>query len=287
MSTWEPSTLVAWDFALEETTFDINLVTATSTHTVTVPAGTYRFLLGDGSTDLLQVLTAVMNTPSPSLPGGVTFAVTLDANGWVRITCTGDTFVSDDAVTRLGLTDLGRILGVEDTITATSEFEADYGPWYTLIGAGYDGVEQHHPLVAAERTSDGRVIGWKGGSRHFSRKLTFDFIPLDINRAAEAEACPHTPWRPTLDRLGAVGSTTDNRPWSWMDNLSEAVGRRCAWTAHDLQALRSSTTERYLLGYVAPETLKNHEARRADPRWDRWVSSELELVTDGTSGTRA
>lgn len=285
MSTWAPSTLVAFDFDLAETEFEVELIAAATTITVTVPAGTYRVLLGDASTDLLQVLEDALNTAS-GLPGGTTFAVTLGANGWVRIVCSGDTFSSLGG-SRLGLTDLGRILGVEDSITAGAEFEGDYGPWYTILGAGYDGVEQVRSFGAAERTTNGRVIGWRSGVRALSRRITFDLVPVDVERAADADGCSHTPWRPTLDRLDEVGSTTDNRPWSWMDNLDVAVGRRCAWTAHDLQELRTSTEVSYLIGYVAPESLKNLDAQRQDPRWVRWVTAELELLTDGSNGTRA
>lgn len=272
-----PFTLTASD--------SIAIVISGTTYTATVAAGTYRVNLATSATDAIRVLQAALNA-APSLPGGVSFAVALDGDtGLVTITCTGATCKLPDLYNSV----IGCALGFSVTLTsyATSTFTATRQPWYVAWFSGlYGGVWQAKRSGAIERTAGGVVYGFAGTLATEEREFTAEVVPWSPELCAQ-EGLYTTPARPSeAYSTDLAGTSTKARAWGLTDVWTAAQNGLCALAVGDWQTQRSSTSDRYFLGYVA-DTLP--ELTRADDRWQAFVTTKLRFVrpTSGASGTRA
>lgn len=183
---------------------------------------------------------------------------------------------------------LNRILGFIPTSGAASS-TADEPPMYLgLFVGGQGGTWDHVLSVSSETTAGGTVYGFDAGASHWRRTVTWSMVPATQDYATDA-GYPGTPLRPTLEHWASLGSTATARRWSVADLLAVSQNADAGLTVSDFQALRTSTTTRYHLGRLAPETLQALRTQRQDARWPRYESWEMGFVSPGTAptGTRA
>lgn len=283
-ASWSITAALAVPFTLTSTSFEFSI--GVTTYTATVAAGTYRISLASSTADILRVVSAAMLAATPSVPGGMTLDVSLDATtGLVTVT-------SNNALklTTLHSTLLGRILGVDTpTGSAALVVTADRQPWYLALFCGlHGGAWKPSRSGAVERTAGGVVYSFAGTLASYDRELMASLIPWGPTEATEAE-CPATPFYPLPQYREALGVTSTARVWGLLDvwtaaqNAGASIG--CALST-TWQTARASTTERYDVGSLAADVL---EPTRQDERWARYLSTRFSFVlpTSGQTGTRA
>jgi hypothetical protein len=271
---------LAIPFAFATETWDF--VIGSTTYTVTMTAGSaYRMLLGTSSTDFLRLVEGCMNACSPSLPGGVSFSVSIGAGGLVSITISSGTWRS----TSLDSARTGLLLGIGSSVssnaaTHTGEVQPKY---LVLCACAYDGVWKASTPIGAEQTAGGRVVAFRAGETSRSRTYRLELIPRTPEDCT-AESSTATPWHPSEAYWSSLGDTATLRAWSWEDNLRVAHGALCGWT-EDYQAARVSTSARYFCVYVGAETLSEPDVEPMDPSWTAYANARLTLVQPTTGGT--
>lgn len=278
------SAMAATTFAYAGGTVSIETSTSGGALTATVPAvAGARVHLASSTSDLIRVLVAAMNA-APGLPGGVTFAATLGTDGRVTITCTGDTWKSAD----LHTTAVGRILGWS---SSASPFSASHTATLQPMHVAYAvSVELSHRRSTRQggyaTTHGGRVYGWGASTYAHRRELRLAFVPRSPS-IATAVGSPATPLEPADAYRDSYGSTATARAWSWQDLAAVAPNAAVAWTG-EFQALRTSTTDAYDVGYLAPEALMELTDEQLDPSWDCYHTLPLTLhLPSGGSATRS
>lgn len=291
---WTVTSALACDYSQAAETFDVKLGGAGSTHTVTIAAGTRRVGLAASATDILQVLQTAMNAPAPALPGGTTFTVTWGATGRVTITCTGDTFSSNTAGTRLSEKQVGRVLGFDAALTpAAASFTAALQPQHVaLMVACHDGMPLPVRSGGADRTTGGKVYGFWAAHTTYDWTATISLIPWTPTQAT-AQASPATPLYPDMAYVNSLGVATTARAWSWMDFLQDCANADCGWAEADgagvFQTARVSTAVRFYQVRVGPSALEQPQLERQDVGRPVFATFTLPLVlpSSGATTTRA
>lgn len=250
--------------------------------TVATKAGT-RFLLAPSADEFAAHVEDAINTALAAAMYAATVALTWGTDG--RLTCT----LSSGKMTLALHPSLNRILGFLPATTHAPAVTAAEPPMYLgLFCGGSGGTWEHMRSVSTETTAGGTVYGFDAGAAHWKRTVTWSFVPATQDYATDA-AYPGTPMRPALEYWSALGSTATARRWSVADLLAVAQNADAALTVSDFQALRTSTTARYHLGRLAPETVRGLRGQRQDTRWPRYESWEMGFVSPGSAptGTRA
>lgn len=268
-----------FDWSTSATDLVLTFASGTSPVNVAVPSGSYRMLLGSSSVDFLQVLQAAINTALSGAVRAETCAVTMRANGRVRLTFTGAATVS-------GTGPAARALGLA-TGTGTTH-DATKGPKYFAAF-----VERLSSAIVARTaaryqvTAAGESQGWRSGVvvGHCDA-LKLGFIPSDPTYAAALGAY-QTPAAADLANAGSVGA--HDGVWGVTDVLLSAGGKVVAYADGNLQALLSSTTERYHLGALSAQDVSAPRFELTDETWPAWQRLTLTFTRSATtpSGTRA
>lgn len=281
--TLTPSAMLAAPFTWTSSTPDLVLTFAagTSPVNVDVASGSYRILLAASSgstTEFLAALQAAINAALLAAGRAETMTVSMRSDGLVSITSTG-------AVTMAGIhsTALGLILGFTDNV-ATS-FTTRYGaqlPRHCALLCGQQ-MDPWAPTreMAVEIAAGGTTYGVVGSSETHETQARFDFIPDEPAMTSDAI----TPWAPAKANLATVG--THSGVWSVRDMLRLAIGQTWGY-AHDYQAVRASSAERFDLVTVHPDTIRAPRIGRTIPdviRYTTWTA-RLVRVTPYTT-TRA
>lgn len=283
---WTIAAVLAVPFAATAQSFDLTI--GGTGYTVTLTAGTYRVGLAPSSgtlRDCLRDLAAALNGTSPSLPGGVSFAVDLSpTTGLVSITCS-----SAFAFVDLHSTTIGKVLGyLAASSGAATTQTAARAPWYLaqFVSTQRTAWQPRTP-GGSERTSGGVVYSLAGSGTSYDAELRADLVPITPAVAAEVGS-PATPLYPAEAYLSDLGGTsTASRAWSILDVLVAARNAQAALTT-TWATCRSSTTERYALPYLQHTGLDPAPEHR-DERWPRYakVTIPLTLPTTGATETRA
>jgi len=271
---------------------ELSFTAGTSPVGVTIPTGTYRMALAPSASDILRVIATAINAASAGA-GHTNDVVTLtvDADGTAVYTFTGGVSGECDGVAFS--TSLQRILA----------FASSFGPpvdnsyvvrgtrpvWYLAILAATTGARwQPVQPGGAERTNGGRVYTFGSPSTSWTRSLKVHFQPSTPTvRAARGDEA--TALYPDTAYMGSLGSTATAREWSVLDVLRVTGNASCALALGTWQAIRTSTTERYWLGYVAPESLLSQAVVPLKEEWSAYEEWALGFVlpSSSPSGTRA
>lgn len=247
--------------------------------TVAVPSGSYRVLLGSSAVDFLQVAETAINGALTGMGRGETCAVTMRPNGRVRLTFTG-------AATVAGSGPLARALGLASGTGTTHD--ATKGPKYFAAF-----VERQASAAVARTaaryqvTAAGESQGWRSGVvvGHIEA-MKLGFVPSDPTYQAALGAY-QTPAAADLANAGSVGA--HDGVWGVTDVLLSAGGKVVAYADGNLQALLSSTTERYHLGALSAQDVSAPRFELTDEAWPAWQRLTLTFTRSATtpSGTRA
>lgn len=275
---WSIEALLALPFTLADTNLTVKTVSGTHVVAFTGASRTYRHCLAptSGSTrDLLREVAAILTAAS-----GATWTVVLHASGRVRITCTSVfdlASVPGNAV--------WAALGFTTSRTNVSVADGDLPPLHLGIAVGaWGGQLRAERPGGAVRTAGGRTYAFAAGDWSFGRTWTLDMVPGTPEDAAATES-PGTPWFPTLASLSGVGTVSGRGP-SWLDLFDEGTNLQVAW-CDDWPTAEATTSTPYLLGYLGAEGCLAPEEAPIDPTWPVYRQGRLELVTDGTTATRA
>lgn len=245
--------------------------------TVATKAGT-RFLLAPSADEFAAHVQTAINAALAAAMYAETVALSWGADGRLTAAISAGTMSLSLHPT------LNKILGFIPKASAASS-TADEPPMYLgLFVGGSGGTWEHMRAVSAETTAGGTVYGFDAGAAHWKRTVTWSFVPATQDYATDA-AYPGTPMRPALEYWSALGSTATARRWSVADLLAVAQNADAALTVSDFQTLRTSTTTRYHLGRIAPETVRGLRGQRQDTRWPRYESWEMAFVSPGSAPT--
>lgn len=276
---------LAVDFDHTGEALTLNIQADGTARIVTVAAvSDARVLLADSAHDLLQLLQAALNAASPSLPGGVSFAVTMSSVGKVVITCTGTSFKLPDLASKpIGAT-LGFTSGV---LVFAKSATAQNAPKYLALFISKTG-SLWTPAWGARfgQTADGRSQGWRSDVLAWENTaLTFGWIPLDPSTASSLGA-PQTPAHPSAADLSTLGAHAT--PWSVSDFLVVSGGKTLAFAEGNFQTLRTSTSESFWLCSLDAQSLTRPRLARREGVWDAYLTLSLGLMRQSTpSDTRA
>lgn len=267
---------IGFDYAGE--TLSVNLGSG-GTYTATLPAVTgARVMLATNAHDLLQVLQTSLNA-MPSLPVGVSFAVTMSpTTGKVSIACTGDTF----KITSIDASTVGQRLGwTASAPTLAAAHTAEEQPQYLVLAPSRasPGWSPKTPMATAE-TAGGQNYGTTSGVTRWEDELVFDFLPADPS-ARDLVASLATPWEPAAAFLTSLGSHV--APWSVSDCLAVALGQSCALARGNFQALCSSSSERYDIVSIAGADLAAPRSAYQVPGWEAYRRWTVGLIRSGTA----
>jgi hypothetical protein len=252
-----------------------------------VATGTYRMCLATAATDFLRASQAAINAAMLAEGSTNTVAFSLSSAGIVTITFSAAlsssvTFASG-VWQRLGLASNSIALDSNFAIVGTRPV------WHLAILAATTGQRwQPSQPGGAERTNSGRVYTFGSPSTSWTRSLKVHFQPSTPTvRAARGDEA--TALYPDTAYMDALGSTATAREWSVLDVLRVAGNASCALALGTWQAIRTSTTERYWLGYVAPESLLSQAVVPLKEEWSAYEEWALGFVlpSSSPSGTRA
>lgn len=275
----------AFTFTAHTFTFELLGVPATI-YTASVTGGTRYVNVGPSASDLVRLVAVAMNA-APGLPGGVSFAATMGADGKVSITCTGDTW----ATTTLDTTLAGRVLGFHGsgfpygTFQATQTASAQ--PMYLALFVGLaGGVWSPRQGGGVEETAGGVVFSFGSTTTSYRREVNATFIPRDPTEAALV-GTTGTPMWPDDAYHASIGVTSVGRAWSLLDVFSAARNSPCNISISQWDTLRADTTTKFRVGYLGRGTLLSPAIERQSAVWDRFVSHTLHLVSAAAFDDRA
>lgn len=268
-----PSAMLAAPFTWTSAAPDLVLTFAAgaSPVNVNVASGSYRILLAPSSgdtTEFLAALQAAINAALATALRAETMTVTMRSDGLVSITSTGAV-----SMTAIHSSALGALIGFTDNV-ATS-FTTRYGarqPRHCAFLCGQQ-VAPWAPTreMAVEITAGGTTVGVVGDCETHDTSARFDFIPDEPALTSDYI----TPWAPAKSDLGSIGSHSG--VWSVRDMLRLAIGQTWGY-AHDYQAVRASSSERFDLVAVHPDSLRAPKISRTIPDVIRYTSLDLRLV---------
>jgi hypothetical protein len=246
----------------------MTFASGTSPVNVTVASGTYRVLLSTAATDLLAVLNAAIAAALTGASRSETITFAMNASGLVTITASAAVTMS-----ALHSSTLGAILGFTSGIAGSfTTRTADRMPRHVALLCGQASAPWA-PMreMAVEMAAGGTTYGVMGTQETHEVDATFSFIPDEPGITSDAL----TPWAPVKANLATVGSHTG--VWSVRDMLRLAIGQ--TWTyAHDYQAVRTSSSERFDYVTVAPDTIRAPRITRSIPDVIRYTTWTAKLV---------
>lgn len=257
----------------------LTFASGTSPINVAVPTGSYRVLLGAAAVDFLQVVQAAIGTALSGAGRSETCAVTMQANGRVRLTFSASTTVS-------GTGPAARLLGLASGTGTTHD--ATKGPKHFAAF-----VERQASAIVARTaarfkvTGGGESQGWRSGVVvGVCEALRLGFIPSDPTYQSSLGAY-QTPAAADLANVGSVGD--HDGVWSVTDVLLSSGGKVVAYADGNLQTLLSSTTARYHLGALSPDDVARPRFELDDEAWPAWQRLTLTFTRSATdpTGTRA
>ena len=276
----QPSAMLAAPFAWTSGGTDLAMTFASGTSpvNVTVASGTYRVLLSPAASDLLAVLNAAIVTAMGAVSRTETIVFSMTAAGLVTITASAAVTMADLHTSTLGAI-LGFTSGIAGSFTTRT---ADRMPRHVALLCGQASAPWAPTReMAVEMAAGGTTYGVMGTQETHETDAVFSFIPDEPGITRDAL----TPWAPAKANLSTVGSHTG--VWSVRDMLRLAIGQ--TWTfAHDYQAVRTSSTERFDYVTVHHDTIRAPRITRSIPdviRYTTWTA-KLVRVTPYT-GVRA
>ena len=279
---------LAVDFTHTTATQDVTLsfTSGASPVDVTIPTGTYRMCLSPAASDMIRVMQAAVNAALVSAGRAETVTCAISAAGIFSITISD---ASAFGAFSFGGNPLQRRLGFTSAPASGSPATGDVPVWHLAILAATTG-QRWQPVQpgGAERTNSGRVYTFGSPSTSWTRSLKVHFQPSTPTvRAARGDEA--TALYPDTAHMDALGSTATAREWSVLDVLRVAGNASCALALGTWQAIRTSTTERYWIGYVAPESLLSQAVVPLKEEWSAYEEWALGFVlpSSSPSGTRA
>lgn len=262
--------------------------------------GTLRIHAGDGDTDYPLTVPSKSDTRICLAPpaeeflaavetawnadiaaSGRSISLSLDELGRVVLAIDSGTYEYTPSAT------LGVLLGLQGAANVATH-TADTQPPHLAFFASLSGGAWR-PVVAggAEVTEGGVVYAIVATGTSWRRTMRARWIPANPTVRATLGVWS-TPMRPDADNLGAVGDTSSGRVFSLCDFAHLARNSVVAFAASNFQLLRGgSSTERYYLGYLAPDALLALDPARYDPHWTAWEECDLGFVlpTSGAAGS--
>lgn len=282
-----PTSALACPFVWSPASPDVTVTISGVPHTAQLPAGTWRILLGKGTTpgsteplpDALQGLAGAIATAT-----GGTCTITLDpTTGLLTMACGGTAFkvTWNAAMSRLlgGMPDLA--------VTATSVTSL-YPPQHVVLLPSVTGNGwTQSTTVAASEAEDGTTYTIRSGVTRWDDDVTVQFIPRDPTfRTSGGDIA--SPWHPDDAYLTALGSTLTARVWSVSDMLAECAGKQLAFARGNLSGLCSGTAtgDVYHLVQIPGTEIGAPRKTRQFPAWERfaqWGAKVLRLSGTPTS----
>ena len=266
----QPSAMLAAPFAWTSGGTDLAMTFASGTSpvNVTVASGTYRVLLSPAASDLLAVLNAAIASALSTASRSETITFAMNAAGLVTITASAAVTMSALHSGTLGAL-LGFTSGIAGSFTTRT---ADRMPRHVALLCGQASAPWAPTReMAVEMAAGGTTYGVMGTQETHETDAVFAFIPDEPGITSDAL----TPWAPTKANLSTVGSHTG--VWSVRDMLRLAIGQ--TWTfAHDYQAVRTSSTERFDYVTVHHDTIRAPRITRSIPDVIRYTTWTAKLV---------
>lgn len=235
--------------------FDLVLVQGGVTYNVDVPTGTYKLFLGSSTTSFLRVLNAAIATagangafklvyttsPSPGVIPNVGAHIY-----WNSTTASNNTYY----------TELAALFGGMTGGSAVNHEWSTYAPRHcAFLGDVHGGCWKPSTPGGFEKTSGGRVYGFRAGLTTHTREFTSGFIPGDASMM-NTLCDPATPMWPVKTYLGAINPTSATiRQWSWLDFLAQSANAQVGFAHGNLAELLAEQpsgayVEEYYLGYL-------------------------------------
>ena len=266
----QPSAMLAAPRAWTSGGTDLAMIFASGTSpvNVTVASGTYRVLLSPAASDLLAVLNAAIVTAMGAVSRTETIVFSMTAAGLVTITASAAVTMADLHTSALGAI-LGFTSGIAGSFTTRT---ADRMPRHVALLCGQASAPWAPTReMAVEMSAGGTTYGVMGTQETHEADAVFAFIPDEPGITSDAL----TPWAPVKANLSTVGTHTG--VWSVRDMLRLAIGQ--TWTfAHDYQAVRTSSTERFDYVTVHHDTIRAPRITRSIPDVIRYTTWTAKLV---------
>lgn len=275
-------TIICQPIALASTTTIGTVTDADGARAVSLAAGTYRIKLvkstgGSGTEadpwDLLAKIKAALNAGATGAP----WTVPLSAAGYAGLGYSG-----------VGAADLAwhaghvvrNVLGFAADLVAFTSATAPQQPTHVVYGFGEVSDTQwfasHDDAACGTRGND--VYARNDETALVSRVIKYDMVPRDASTIAafpgHSSASPYQPAKSRLRTPGGAPGTAG--PWSWMDLVSSARGKRLAANFGLFQEAIAGAVTTYDAVKLDPETCQ----RGARPSlkvqdWNQFLLLEL------------
>lgn len=239
---------------------------AVNTWTRTYLAPTTGGLTEDAPTDLLRLVQAGLNVPSPGL-----WTVRLNSSGYVEIVYNG---ASPTTGTITLSTAIARALGFASTtvgpLAVAAVATATMHPafcWIPYSLANDTGWRPSATTLIAARRASGLVDSWDEGVQAVERGVAARFAPATeaVRTSRSMLATPYYPPDSEPSRWFAPSIVPESCPVAWTvhETLSCGVGLRLAYVIGSLQSLIAGTSSAYYVGAFDPESIRTAEQREA------------------------
>ena len=271
-----PSMAVAVPFTwTPDATYDLRLAFASgaSPANVLLVAGDYRMNLAPSSgsvQDFLRHVETRINAKLATLGRAETVTVSISTQGIVSIAMSGGvatwTFTST----------LRDTLGMgSTTFTSLATAAGTYPPQglYLFCGGDSDGWQRKEPIAGA-MTQAGASYGVRSNIVTWEDTVRMEFIPSDPDARTQIGES----WSPWENNDATL-------PWPCTRLVETALSKRCAFARY-WQDTRASTSERYDLVTIPPDTLKTPDVKQQFPSLTTFRTWPLRMVRTATE-TRA
>lgn len=284
-----PNALLAQPFTITAETWTLTDDVGT-TRTVTIPAGTYRVVLGSATTHTPDVpgdLLARLNTTF-----GASWRWAMGTDGRVSLSYLGPTVTVGVATPPMGGSTVLKILGGLTPLAffnVNAHATATYLPTHAILASTVDpdsGWELAAGRFAGARMPDGSVYGWGDGLQRLTRTLGFRLMPRNADvwtALSMAGVAPGTPAEgPRTRWLDATASEPAQAPpWGAMETIATAGGQALGFTT-DLQGILAGTVTTFERVYLTPDAIAQAKTQVSVKGWDpRRDLTGLELAFAG------
>jgi len=270
-----PNALLAQPFTITAETWTVTDDVGTS-RTVTIPAGTYRVVLGAASTHTVDAPGDLLTRLNTAF--GSSWRWALGTDGRARVTYLGPSVSTGILLAPMGGSAVLAILG---TLTLPATFAVDdvahatYLPTHSIFAATVDpdsGWEVAPGRFAGARMPDGSVYGWGDRLQRLTRTVGFRLLPKNgavWSALSTAGTAPGTPAEgPRARWLDPTASEpAQAAPWGAMETIATADGQALGWTT-DLQGVLAGTVTSCERVYLTPETLVSAKTQLSVKGWD-------------------
>lgn len=270
-----PNALLAQPFTIAAETWTVTDDAGTS-RAVTVPAGTYRVVLGAASTHTADAPGDLLTRLNTSF--GSSWHWKLRSDGRAEVAYLGPSVTVGVLTPPMGGSTVLTILGALNppaTFSIGDSSHAPYLPTHCIFAATVDpdtGWEITPGRFAGARLPEGPVYGWGDRLQQLTRTVGFRLLPRNgavWSALATAGTAPGTPAEgPRARWLDATAlEPAQAPPWGAMETIATAGGQSLGWTT-ELQGVLAGTVTSCERVYLTPDALTRAKTQLSVKGWD-------------------